>query len=112
MYRKGDVCLVDLDPTTGVEIRKTRPVIIVSNNWINQHSQLVVIVPLTSNIKRVSPSQVMIPQRCGNLDHDSKAATDQIRAIDKSRIVKKLGSLDADVFEEVCNALKNTLDFW
>jgi len=62
MYRRGDVCLANLDPTTGVEIKKTRPVIIVSNDWINQHSQLVVIVPLTSNIKRVSPSQVIIPQ--------------------------------------------------
>ena len=112
MYSKGDVCLADLDPTTGVEIKKTRPVIIVSNDWINQHSQLVVVVPLTSNIKRVSPSEVIIPKGSGGLDYDSKAATDQIRAIDKSRIVKKLGRLEADIFEEVSNALKNTLDFW
>lgn len=112
MYRKGDVCLADLDPTTGVEINKSRPVIIVSNDWINQHSQLLVIVPLTSNIKRVSPSQVIITQGSGGLDYDSKAVTDQIRAIDKSRIVKKIGTLDVDFFEEVCNALKNTLDFW
>ena len=112
MYKKGDVCLVCLDPTTGVEIKKTRPVIIVSNNWINQYSQLLVIVPLTTNVDRISPSHVLIPKGCGGLDSDSKAVTEQIRAIDKQRIVKKLGTLDVNTFEEVRNALKNTLDFW
>ena len=112
MYKKGDVCLVCLDPTMGVEIKKTRPVVIVSNNWINQHPQLVVIVPLTTNIDRLSPSHVLIPQGCGDIDHDSKVVTEQIRAIDKKRIVRTLGTSDAKVFAEVCNALKNTLDFW
>jgi mRNA interferase MazF len=59
---EGDVFLAKMDPTVGVEIRKTRPVIVVSNDWINKFSQLAVIVPLTSSTQKVSPSHILIPQ--------------------------------------------------
>ena len=59
--RRGDVCWANLDPTIGVEIQKTRPVVILSHNVINERSQLVIVVPLTTNISRLSPSHVLIP---------------------------------------------------
>jgi len=60
--KRGDVVVANLDPTIGVEIKKTRPVIVLSNESINQFSQLVVIVPLTKNTAHLSPSHAIIPK--------------------------------------------------
>ena len=65
--RRGDVVGANLDPTIGVEIKKTRPVIVVSNDSINQLSQLVVVVSLTKNIAHLSPSHALIPKGTARL---------------------------------------------
>ena len=109
--RRGDVVLVNLDPTIGVEIRKTRPAIILSNDGINQYSQLAVVVPLTKNTARLSHSHVVIPKGTARLTYTSKVVTEQIKAVDKQRIVKRLGSLPPALLTQVERALKNTLAF-
>lgn len=109
--RRGDVVVANLDPTIGVEIKKTRPAIVLSNNIINQLSQLVVVVPLTKNIAHVSPSHTVIPKAAGRLNFPSKAVTEQIKAVDKRRLVKRLGSLTPELLAQVERALKNTLAF-
>jgi mRNA interferase MazF len=105
------VILVNLDPTVGVEIRKTRPAVVLSNDSINQFSQLVVVVPLTKNTARLSPSHVVIPKGVARLTFASKVVTEQIKAVDKQRIVRRLGSLTPAVLAQVERALKNTLAF-
>ena len=75
--RRGDVVLVNLDPTVGVEIKKTRPAIVLSNAAINQHSQLAVVVPLTKNVARLSPSHALIPKGAARLTFASKVVTEQ-----------------------------------
>jgi mRNA interferase MazF len=75
---RGDVFVANLDPTIGVEIKKKRPIVVVSNDTINQFSRLVIVVPLTTNISRLSPSHVLIPKGEGGLGQDSKALTEQI----------------------------------
>jgi mRNA-degrading endonuclease toxin of MazEF toxin-antitoxin module len=60
--KRGDVVVANLDPTIGVEIKKTRPVIVLSNDSINQFSQLVVVVPLTKNTAHLSTSHAIIPR--------------------------------------------------
>ena len=92
LVRRGDVFMANLDPTIGVEIKKKRPVIVVSNDTINQFSRLVIVVPLTTNIFRLSPSHVLIPKGEGGLGQDSKALTEQIRAMDKQRLTTKFGT--------------------
>lgn len=109
--KRGDVVVANLDPTIGVEIQKTRPVVVLSNNAINQYSQLVVIVPLTKNTAHLSPSHAVIPKGTARLTFTSKAVTEQIKAIDKRRLVKRLGSLTPSLLEAVERALKNTLAF-
>ena len=84
--RRGSIFRATLDPTVGAEIKKQRPVIVVSNDVINQRSRLVIVIPLTTNINRLSPSHVLLPQGEGGLNQDSKALTEQIRAIDKQRL--------------------------
>jgi mRNA interferase MazF len=109
--RRGDVVVVNLDPTVGVEIKKTRPAIVLSNDGINQYSQLVVVVPLTKNTARLSPSHAIIPKGTAQLTFISKVVTEQIKAVDKHRIVKRLGSLPPDLLAQVERALKNTQAF-
>jgi mRNA interferase MazF len=107
--RRGDVVLVNLDPTVGVEIKKTRPAIVMSNDAINQYSQLAVIVPLTKNTVRLSPSHTLIPKGTARLTFASKVVTEQIKAVDKQRIARRLGSLPAGLLAQVERAIKNTL---
>ena len=109
--RRGDVVVANLDPTIGVEIHKTRPVIVVSNDSINQLSQLVVVVPLTKNTAHLSPSHALIPKGVARLTFSSKAVTEQIKAVDKRRLVKRLGTLPSELLGQVERALKNTLAF-
>ena len=109
--RRGDVVLARLDPTLGVEIKKTRPVIVLSNDSINQFAELAVVVPLTKNTARVSPSHAVIPKGVAGLAFPSKVITEQIRAIDKRRLVRRLGRVAPDLLERVERAVKNTLAF-
>ena len=64
--RRGDIVIVNLDPTIGVEIKKTRPAIVVSNDSINRFSQLVVVVPLTKNTAHISPQSRGDSERHGS----------------------------------------------
>ena len=109
--RRGDVVVVNLDPTIGVEIKKTRPAIVLSNDSINHYSQLIVVVPLTKNTAHLSPSHTVIPKGVARLTFTSKAVTEQIKAIEKRRVVKRLGNLTPALLVEVERALKNTLAF-
>jgi mRNA interferase MazF len=109
VVRRGDVVLASLDPTVGVEIRKTRPVVVVSNDHINELSQLAVVVPLTKNTSYLSPSHALIPKGTGGLGVASKALTEQIRAVDKRRLVRRVGSLPAHLVAQIDRALRTTL---
>jgi mRNA interferase MazF len=106
---KGDIFLANLDPTVGAEIRKSRPVIVVSNNISNEYSPLVTVVPLTSQgLDRIYPFEVLI--ETNELPKLSKAKANQIRTIDKRRLVKKYGRLDQKAYKQIEAALKVHLD--
>ena len=109
--RRGDVVVVNLDPTIGVEIKKTRPAIVISNDSINRLGQLAVVVPLTKNTASLSPSHAVIPKGIARLTFTSKAVTEQIKAVDKRRLVRRLGVLPPLILGEVERAVKNTLAF-
>lgn len=110
LVQRGDVFWANLDPTIGVEIQKTRPVVVMSNDVINQRSQLVIVVPLTTNVIRLSPSHVLIPRGEGGLTEDSKALTEQIRAMDKQRLTTRIGILSPRFLRLIEQAICNSLD--
>ncbi|MFN0162047.1 MAG: type II toxin-antitoxin system PemK/MazF family toxin [Burkholderiales bacterium] len=87
--KRGDIYFATLDPTQGSEIRKTRPVVIVSNDAANRASALVTVVPLTSTLVKVQPFEVKLTAAETGLSKDGKALAQQVRTIDKNR----LGSL-------------------
>jgi mRNA interferase MazF len=105
--KRGDICIVALHPVVGKEISKTRPAIIVSNDKNNAFSGTVTILPITSkNLKKIYPFEVFLPKGSGNLPKDSKVKADQIRTLDKSRIVSILGKLGESEVKSVEKALK------
>jgi len=109
--KRGDIFFADLDPTVGSEIRKKRPVLIVSNNANNKMASTVTIVPLTSNIKKVYPFEVLMMAAKTSLSKDSKAQCHQVRTISKLRIQgKKSGVASGQVMSKVDAALKLHLD--
>ena len=109
--RRGVIYLASLDPTVGREIAKTRPVVVVSNDVGNEYSPTVTVVPVTKgNLERIYPFVVKLANGEGNLEADSKAKADQIRTIDKSRLVKLIGDLAPRIMVEIEQAIRRHLD--
>lgn len=104
--RRGDIFIATLDPALGSEISKTRPVLIASNNQNNRFSATVTVLPITSgNLGRIYPFEVFLAAGVGNLPKDSKAKADQIRTVDKARLVKRIGKLNKREMDLVGNAM-------
>ena len=109
--RHGEIFDVNLDPVVGSEIGKRRPALIVSNDVNNQYSQTVTVVPLTGQPSdRNYPFEVLIPKGIAGLTSDSRAKCNQVRTIDKTRLVDSRGLVTAQYIPEVKEALKNHLD--
>ena len=96
---QGQVWRVNLDPTVGSEIRKTRPAVIVSPDELNAHLNTVVVVPLTGG--RAYPFRIPTKVR----GKDGVAAVDQVRTIDKRRLARKISTLKPAAMEPILDAL-------
>lgn len=110
--KRGEIYLANLDPTIGAETQKKRPVLIVSNNANNKVATTVTIVPITSNLKKVFPFEVLLESSKSGLTQDSKAQCHQIRTISKLRISKfaPIGNVRNEVMKKINAALKLHLD--
>jgi len=103
--RRGDIYYADLNPVIGSEQGNNRPVIIVGNNTGNKHSPIVIVTPITGRLnKNPLPTHVLIPKACG-LEHDSLALTEQVRAIDRSRLGNHIGRAGKNAMKQVDMAL-------
>jgi len=92
--KKGEIYLVNFDPTIGHEVKKKRPALILSNNIHNQYSPLVTIAPLSSNTNKVYPFEIYIPKTMADLHENSKIMIIQLRSIDKQRLINKIGNIE------------------
>jgi mRNA interferase MazF len=99
---RGDVFLADLDPTRGEEIRKTRPCLVVSPDELNQHVGAFIVAPLTTE-SRAYPFRV----RCTFQGKHGHVVLDQIRTVDRERLVRRLGSLPQNVLGECLATLQD-----
>lgn len=103
---RGDVVLCDLNPVIGTEQAGIRPVIVLQIDRANAVSPHTIIAPFTSKIRRaLLPSHVFVPAGVGGLSQDSVVLCEQIRVIDKSRIIRVIGHLDNVYLEELAKAL-------
>lgn len=97
---RADVYLVNLDPTIGSEIKKTRPCVVISPDEMNRHLHTVIVAPLTSQ-GRLYPTRV----RCRFDDQDGLVVLDQIRTVDVTRLVRKLGRIEPATMEAILSTL-------
>ncbi len=98
---RGDVYLIDLDPTRGSEIRKTRPCVIISPDELNQHLRTVIVAPMTTG-GQAYPWRV----RCRFRGQVGFVAIDQLRTVDTERLVRRLGRLASGTFTSVLAVLQ------
>jgi mRNA interferase MazF len=108
---RGEIRLVDLEPPRGSEADKRRPAVIVSNDAANTAAArlgrgVVTVVPLTSNIERVHPFQVLLPAGETGLARDSKAQAEQVRAVAVDRIGPAVGMLGGPLADALDRALR------
>ena len=104
--KRGEVWWVDFDPASGSEIQKIRPAVIISNDISNTFLSRVVVVPFTSNIKRVYPCNVLVD--VGGMT--GKLMADQIMTADKSRLKNYIGVLSFDDMAKVENTVRMHLE--
>jgi mRNA interferase MazF len=111
MMRRGDIHLVDLEPVRGAEASKRRPAVIVSNDLANATAQklghgVITVVPVTSNISRIYPFQVLLPAADTGLDRDSKARAEQFRSVAVERVGDRLGIVPNVLLLELEEAMR------
>jgi mRNA interferase MazF len=109
--RRGEIRLLDLEPAQRAEANKLRPAVLVSNDGANLTAArlgrgVVTVVPVTSNVTRVYPFQVLLPAADTGLDRDSKAQAEQVRSIDVVRVRHRVGRLTANLMRELEEALR------
>lgn len=109
--RRGDVYDVDLDPVIESETGKRRPALVISNDVNNEFSSTVTVLPITSQpAKKLYPFEVLVPEGTAGLTADSRIKCDQVRTVDKRRLVSFRGSLPAQYLPQVERALKVHLE--
>ena len=106
VVKRFDVYLVNLDPTTGSEIRKTRPCLVISPDEMNSHIRTVIVAPMTT-VERDYPTRVF----CTFQQKKGQIVLDQIRTIDKARLVRKLGNIDPQAQLDVVSVLQKLFAF-
>ena len=102
---RGDIVMVCLDPTVGSEISKTRPCVVVSPEEMNEVLRTVVVVPVTSKYRGIPTRKLIKATPQSGLDVDSYAALDQIKTIDKVRVVRTRGRISGTELQDVCGTL-------
>ena len=108
---RGDIILVDLSPVIGTEQSGIRPAVVIQNDKANNVSPHTIIVPMTSKIREsILPSHLFIPSGISGLTMDSVVLCEQIRVIDKKRIIKFIGKLSEEMILKLNSALLATLD--
>ncbi len=109
--KQYEIWIADLNPTTGTEPGKIRPVIIVQTDLLNKHHSSSIICPLTTNVQEgIEILRIHIKTGCCGLNEGCDIMTDQIRAIDNKRLIKKIGVAPTDIAEKIKESLKTLLD--
>jgi len=103
--KRGEIWWVDFDPTRGSEIRKKRPAVIVTADGLNRGRRTVVVVPLSTSARPFPP--VVIP--LASAGPESVAVCDQVRAVDKSRLLSKTGELSSVDLKTLSDSLRVVL---
>ena len=109
---RGEIWLANLDPTQGSEQAGTRPIIIFQDSTLSKFTTTIITIPLTTNLRRSAlPTCLIISKGQGGLNQDSVALCHQIRVLNKTRLIKKLGKLELEVIANLENIDLFTLGY-
>lgn len=109
--RRGEIRLVDLEPVRGSEADKRRPAVVVSNDAANAAAArlgrgVVTVVPVTYNVERIYPFQVLLPSSTTGLPRESKAQAEQVRTVAVERVGRRCGQLPQELSDSLDDALR------
>ena len=104
--RRGEIYLIDFEPSVGAEIRKKRPALIISCDEANKHLKTIMVIPFSSKTERVYPFEVFVEKEDSGLEANSKLKIPQMRAVDKARLKKYIGTISNDILASVEKAIK------
>lgn len=108
--KRGEVYLVNFDPTLGSEIKKKRPALILQNDVANRYSPITIVAAITSRFEEpVYPTEVLVEPPEGGLKVESVVLLNQIRSLDKQRLIQRLGALRPETMEKVDQAIEISL---
>ena len=108
--RRGEIHLVSFDPTLGAEIRKTRPALVLQNDPANRFSPITIVAAVTSRVEPdLYPTEVLVKAPEGGLPVDSVVLLNQIRSMDRQRLIRRLGKLSRETMRSVDRALMLSL---
>lgn len=108
--KRGEVYLVNFDPAVGSEIKKTRPALVLQNDIGNQYSSVTIVAAITSQFEELLyPTEVFINAPEGGLPRDSVVLLNQIRSIDKQRLVQRMGIVNRSTLEKISRAIEISL---
>jgi mRNA interferase MazF len=108
--KRGEIYLVNFDPTIGSEIQKTRPALVLQNDIANRHSPITIVAAITSTFEEpLYPTEVLVSAPEGGLRTDSVVLLNQIRSLDKRRLARRLGTIRPNTLERVDRALQVSL---
>ncbi len=109
--KQGEIWYADLNPTKGGEQAGLRPVVVISGNLLNQHLAIVIVVPLTSKIKKYKGHPILKPTKTNGLQSESEMLVFHIRSVSKDRLVRKVGDIEADEFTRGMKTLNDILKY-
>jgi mRNA interferase MazF len=108
--KRGEIYLVNFDPTVGSEIQKTRPALILQNDIANKHSPITIVAAITSKFDdRLYPTEVLVLASNTGLSQDSVVLLNQIRSIDRTRLIRRLGVVSDEIMTAVDRAIQVSL---
>lgn len=109
LVRRGDILLTNFEPAREGEANRIHPAVVVTNNAANAIAPVIVVVPLTSNIERIYPFELALPNNRTGLNLDSKAQVQLVRAVSLTRLLRRLGQVPLDLMLELDGRLREHL---
>lgn len=109
--RQGEIWQADLNPVKGSEQAASRPVVVLSGNLLNRHLNVVIVVPLTTKIKRYKGNPVIEPSVANGLKQESEMLVFHVRSVSKNRLVKRTGTISSTQLAEAHKTLSDILKY-
>lgn len=109
--RQGEIWYADLNPTKGSEQAGLRPVLIVSGNLLNEHLPIVIVMPLTTEIKNYKGNPIIVPSKSSGLKAASEVLVFHVRSISRDRLVRKLGAIGKNELDRAITTLNDILRY-